>query len=50
MHLINYACLQALVNNNTYMAKQPCYRKLQSKNIQNLFIQACNLAISKLMM
>jgi len=26
------------------MAKQLCYHKLQSKNIQNLFVQACNLA------
>jgi len=35
---INYACLQALANNNAYMAKQLCYHKLQSKNIRNLEI------------
>jgi len=47
----NYACLQALVNNNTYMTKQLCYHKLQSKNIRNLFVLlACNLAILKLTM
>jgi len=48
-HLFNYACLLALVNNNTYMAKQLSYRKLQSKNIQNLFVQVCYLVILKLM-
>jgi len=48
--LINYACLQALVNNNAYMAKQLCYSKLQLKNMWNLFVQVCNLAISKLTM
>jgi len=26
------------------MAKQLCYRKLQSKNIRNLFVKVCNLA------
>jgi len=33
--LINYA----LINNSAYMEKQPCYRKLQSKNIRNLFFK-----------
>jgi len=47
-HLFNYVCLQALVNNNAYMAKQLCYHKLQLKNIWNLFVQACDLAVSKL--
>jgi len=42
--LINYACLQMLVNNNAYMAKQLCSPKLQSKNIWNLFVQVCNHA------
>jgi len=28
--------------------KAACYRKLQSKSIRNLFVQACNHAISKL--
>jgi len=27
------------------MAKQLCYRKLQSKNIRNLFVQVCNLEL-----
>jgi len=37
-----------LVNNNAYMAKQLCYGKLQPKN-RNLFVQACNHAILKLL-
>jgi len=48
-YLIMCACLQVLVNNNAYMEKQLCYRKLQIK-IKNLFVQACNHAILKLMM
>jgi len=34
--LINYACLQVLVNNNAYMAKQLCYHKLQSKHLKSI--------------
>jgi len=37
--LFNYAFLQVLVNNNANMAKQLYYQKLQSKDIQNLFVQ-----------
>jgi len=31
-----YACLQVLVNNNAYMAKQLCYHKLQSKHPKSI--------------
>jgi len=54
-HLFNYACLQALVNNSAYMAKQKIcvianYNWKTYLYKLQVFVQACNLAISKLTM